>query len=200
MPRWTRHHRLMAIVAATWLAAGCAASGPPSATSPIASSGPPSAASPIAATTAAGTDDPGSPPASAPAIAASTTPAGSFDPAQPPPASLAVEGGDPVVGQLGSLTWGDGGSDSPWLPGAPIEVASGERLTVDVAGGPAVATWSARRVAGTARGSAGPVGLGSGPGPAAFDAPPVGVWSVAVTLDFAGELGSATYYWAITVR
>lgn len=188
MPRWTRHHPLMAIVAATWLAAGCAASGPPSATSPI------------VATTAAGTGNPGSPPASAPAIAASATAAASIDLAQPPPASLAVEGGDPVNGQLGSFTWGDGGSDSPWLPGAPIEVASGERLSVAVAGGPAVATWSARRVAAGASDGAGAVGLGSGPGPAAFDAPPVGAWSVGVTLDFADNLGSATYYWAITVR
>ena len=55
--------------------------------------------------------------------------------AEPPAASLAVEGGDPVVGQLGSFTWGDGGSDSPWLPGAPIPVGAGERLTVAIADG-----------------------------------------------------------------
>ena len=39
--------------------------------------------------------------------------------AEPPAATLAVEGGDPVAGQLGSFTWNGGGSDSPWLPGAP---------------------------------------------------------------------------------
>ena len=49
---------------------------------------------------------------------------------EPPAASLAVEGGDPVTGQLGTFTWGDGGSDSPWLPGAPIAVGTGEQLTV----------------------------------------------------------------------
>ena len=32
---------------------------------------------------------------------------------EPPAASLSVEGGDPVVGQLGSFTWNGGGSDGP---------------------------------------------------------------------------------------
>ena len=49
---------------------------------------------------------------------------------EPPAATLAVEGGDPVTGQLGTFTWGDGGSDSPWLPGSPIAVGTGEHLTV----------------------------------------------------------------------
>ncbi|MEA2610414.1 MAG: hypothetical protein QOG32_140 [Chloroflexota bacterium] len=49
---------------------------------------------------------------------------------QPPDAALAAEGGDPVIGQLGSFTWGAGGSDSPWLPGAPLVVGVGERLRV----------------------------------------------------------------------
>ena len=30
-----------------------------------------------------------------------------------------------MAGALGSFTWGDGGSDSPWLPGAPIAVGVG---------------------------------------------------------------------------
>ena len=49
---------------------------------------------------------------------------------EPPVASLAAEGGDPVAGSLGSFTWGDGGSDSPWLAGAPITAGSGEQFTV----------------------------------------------------------------------
>lgn len=120
--------------------------------------------------------------------------------AEPPAASLAAEGGDPVTGQLGSFTWGDGGSDSPWLPGAPLAVGSGERLTVTVADGIRVADWSARRVpAGTTNGS-GAVGLGSGGAPITFAAPDPGSWSVQVTVRFAGSLGSATYYWQLTVR
>ena len=65
---------------------------------------------------------------------------------RPARATLAAEGGDPVIGQLGSFTWGDGGSDSPWLPGAPITVGPASRLTVTLADGVAIASWSARRV------------------------------------------------------
>ena len=93
---------------------------------------------------------------------------------------LAVEGGDPVTGQLGTFTWGDGGSDSPWLPGAPIAVGTGEQLTVTIGDGVGVATWSARRVpAGTTDGS-GAVGLGTDGPPIAFGAPETGSWSVQV--------------------
>ena len=119
---------------------------------------------------------------------------------EPPAATLAVEGGDPVSGQLGTFIWGDGGSDSPWLPGSPIGIGTGERLTVALADGVGVATWSAKRVpAGTTDGS-GAVGLGTGGPPIAFDAPGAGSWSVQVTIDFDGGLGSASYYWLVTVR
>ena len=119
---------------------------------------------------------------------------------EPPAASLAVEGGDPVTGQLGSFTWGDGGSDSPWLPGSPIAVGTGERLTVSFAGPVAVATWSAKRIPADAVGGSGATGLGTGGSPIAFDAPETGSWSVQVTVDFDGGLGSATYYWLVSVR
>ena len=100
----------------------------------------------------------------------------------------------------GTFTWGDGGSDSPWLPGAPIAVGTGEQLTVTIGDGVGVATWSARRVpAGTTDGS-GAVGLGTDGPPIAFGAPETGSWSVQVTVDFDGGLGSASYYWLVTVR
>jgi hypothetical protein len=119
---------------------------------------------------------------------------------EPPAATLGVEGGDPVAGQLGSFTWNGAGSDSPWLPGSPIAVGNGERLTVVLADGAAVADWSARRVAAGTTDGTGAVGLGNGGPPVTFAAPPAGHWSVQVTVRFAGGIGSATYYWAITVR
>ena len=78
-------------------------------------------------------------PAPASAAAATVTPTITPDPpaaslGEPPAATLAAEGGDPVAGSLGSFTWGDGGSDSPWLPGAPISVGAGEPLTVTLPG------------------------------------------------------------------
>ncbi len=120
--------------------------------------------------------------------------------AEPPPASLAAEGGDPVVGQLGSFTWGDGGSDSPWLPGAPLTVGGGERLAVSIAGGVPVASWSATQVRGGMSNGTGGVALGSGAPPITFAAPAPGAWSVQATIRFAGDLGSATYYWQLTVH
>ena len=69
-----------------------------------------------------------------PSAAPSASVTASLSTTEPPAASLAVEGGDPVTGQLGTFTWGDGGSDSPWLPGSPIAVGTGERLTVSIAG------------------------------------------------------------------
>ena len=64
----------------------------------------------------------------------------------------------------------------------------------------AIASWTARRApAGTTDG-AGAVGLGGGPAPATFAAPAPGSWSVQVDVTFAGDLGTAVYYWQVTVR
>ena len=176
MCRWSIRRPLLAMLPVALLASACATAEPSGSGGPGASATPP----PTEATTTP----------SAVASAAS----------EPPAAALAVEGGDPVTGQLGSFTWGDGGSDSPWLPGSPIAVGAGERLTVTLADGVGAATWSAKRVpAGTTDGSAA-VGLGTGGPPIAFGAPEPGAWSVQVTVDFDGGLGSASYYWLVTVR
>jgi hypothetical protein len=114
---------------------------------------------------------------------------------------MATEGGDPVTGALGSFTWGDGGSDSPWLPGAAIAVGKGESLTVTLADETPAAEWLVKRVpAGTVDG-VGAVSLGHGDGtPITFAAPSPGEWSVQVDVTFGNDLGAATYYWGVTVR
>jgi hypothetical protein len=178
MTRWSVRRSTLAILPLALAATACATVGP---SGSVASSA--AAATPPPTVAAA-------PSSQAPSAAAT----------EPPAATLAVEGGDPVTGQLGTFIWGDGGSDSPWLPGSPIAVGSGERLTVALADGVGVATWSAKRVpAGTTDGS-GAVGLGTGGPPIAFDAPGIGSWSVQVPVDFDGGLGSASYYWLVTVR
>ncbi len=53
--------------------------------------------------------------------------------------------------------------------------------------------------AGTTNGT-GAVGLGAGGPPATFAVPGRGRWSVQVAVRFADGLGSATYYWELTVR
>lgn len=178
MSRWSVHRSVLAILPVALLASACATAGPSGSVVPS-----------TQATTPTPTE-----------VIATPSPAGSLSANEPPAATLAVDGGDPVTGQLGSFIWGDGGSDSPWLPGSPIAVGTGERLTVALADGVGVATWSAKRVsAGTTDGS-GAVGLGTGGPPIAFDAPGPGSWSVQVTVDFDGGLGSASYYWLVAVR
>ena len=86
-------------------------------------------------------------------------------------------------------------------PGSPITVGTGERLTVALAG--RRRRWPPGPPNGSppgATGGAGAIGLGTGGPPIAFDAPEAGSWSVQVTVDFDGGLGSATYYWLVTVR
>lgn len=188
MSRSTVHAHPGAIVVIALFAGAC------SGASPSGSAGPSSLG--------AGSAPPSGEPTRTPSASPSPSLTASLSATEPPSASLAVEGGDPVTGQLGTFTWGDGGSDSPWLPGSPIGVGAGERLTVTIAG-VGVATWSAKRVpAGTTGGSGAtaPISLGTGGPPIAFDAPGNGSWSVQVTVDFDDGIGSATYYWLVTVR
>lgn len=119
---------------------------------------------------------------------------------EPPAASIAVEGGDAVVGQLGSFGWKNGGSDAPWLDGNPIHVGAGERLLLTLAEPVAIDTWRVSRVLPGSRDGMGSVGMAEGSGePVAFVAPPSGSWSVNVNVLFADNLGSAAYYWRIDV-
>ena len=119
----------------------------------------------------------------------------------PPDGRLAVEGGDPVVGELGTWSWNNAGSDAPWLPGYAIHVGVGERLSFAMAKPVPIESWTVSRVPpSSVPGNDGVVELGSGTGSAiTVPAPPVGKWSVAVHVRFDGNLGDATYYWAVSV-
>lgn len=117
----------------------------------------------------------------------------------PPAAFAAVEGGDPVAGQLGTYSWGATGSDAPWLPGAPIRAGAGEILAVVFDRPTGLTSWSARYVP---QGQDGPdraLILGQGPPPVRFALPPSGAWTVELTVVFTEAQGSASYAWAITV-
>ncbi|MDO8484641.1 MAG: hypothetical protein Q7S35_06815 [Candidatus Limnocylindrales bacterium] len=119
---------------------------------------------------------------------------------EPPAASIAVEGGDPVIGELGSFSWENSGSDGPWLDGSPIHLGSGERLTLTLAQPVAIANWTVSRIAPGGLDGSAPVGLGEGMGgPVTFAAPPQGTWSVNVSVWFADNRGSAAYYWLMEV-
>ncbi|MBA3236231.1 MAG: hypothetical protein H0T59_09620 [Chloroflexi bacterium] len=119
---------------------------------------------------------------------------------EPPAAWIAVDGGDAASGQLGSYTWNEAGSDSPWLPGTPIAVGAGETLMVTFDDPLGISSWTARRVPAGSTDGSGAVGVGSGGSSIAFALPEPGEWSVEVTVQFADGIGSASWYWHITVR
>ena len=184
---------MIAAVLGLLLLAGCGGVSPGTATTTLATG----AATSPAASTAVATESTG--PSMATAPSPSVTAAPSAATAVPPDASLGAEGGDAVVGQLGTYRWSGGGSDSPWLPGAPIGVGVGEPLTVHVAGGPAVASWSARRTPADASSPTGAIPMGSGDTVIAFDAPgDTGSWTVEVTVSFI-DGSSAAYAWRLDV-
>ncbi len=119
--------------------------------------------------------------------------------AEPPAGSIAVEGGDPVIGQLGSFTWQNGGADSPWLPGSPIHVGSGEQLVLTLAEPVSLTNWTVSRTPALTFGND-IIGMAEGSTETVrFEAPPAGSWSVSVSVWFADNRGDATYYWLIDV-
>ena len=193
---------LLAIVVVATIVAACDSAGRDG--SARGASGAPTRPGPNAQATGTAATTTGTPTASDASTGdpASTASGGSSTPASAPPAAtLAADGGEPAIGQLGSYTWLDGGSDSPWLAGTPLTVGAGEPLTVTVGGGVAITDWSARRVTAGTRDGRGAIALGQAAGPpVAFAAPATGSWSVQVTVGFANDLGSATYYWRLTVR
>jgi hypothetical protein len=117
----------------------------------------------------------------------------------PPTAELAAEGGDAVEGQLGTYVWGDSGSDSPWLPGAPISVGAGEPLRVTVDPAVPVAAWRARFVPSDADGPDGARVIGQDAGDPSFQAPGAGSWTVEVHIEFDSDAGDASYFWRLDV-
>jgi hypothetical protein len=134
-----------------------------------------------------------------PAVADSPIPTGGQIATGPPVAALAAEGGDETDGQLGTYTWGDGGSDAPWLPGERVAVGAGEPLTVRFRPETAIETWSARVVPASADGPAGASGLGQGSGQPRFAAPGAGTWTAEVRIVFANAAGEASYFWQLAV-
>jgi hypothetical protein len=146
--------------------------------------------------------------AATPAVTASPTPpvaTGGPSPTvpgrdSPPDALLAAEGGDPIAGQLGTYVWQETGSDSPWLPGAPLAVGAGEPLTLSVVPDGEIRAWAVRYVPAAAGGPEGATSLGEGAGSPRFDAPGPGAWTVEVFVEFAPGVGDARYFWRLEVE
>jgi hypothetical protein len=120
-------------------------------------------------------------------------------PASPPTALLAGAADAVAPGALGSYTWGDGGSDSPWIVVRPGGAAGGTGpWTVSFDPAVPVGTWTAAwarirdgrpgPIDGYEQGASGPIAFG---GPAGS-----GPWTLKVEVVVAGA-GSAVYYWRL---
>ena len=185
-------------MAVAMLTAGCTAvpgsTFDPGGASPIITSEPATTASPVVTASAMATASP--PVTQEPAMTPAPTVAG-ID--SPPDALLAAEGGDPVIGHLGTYTWLNGGSDGPWLRGAPITVGAGEPLTVTFRPASDIESWQVRSIPAGAD-ETGSISLGEGVGQPTFQAPAAGSWTVDVTVTFHVENGRADYYWRLDVQ
>jgi hypothetical protein len=190
MPRVVARLIALALVSVSLLAAGCSRAG--------ASPTPSESAPAVAPTEPRATTPPTIEPTLEPSPADS--PVAEPQMAEPPPASIAVEGGDPVIGQLGTFTWGNSGSDAPWLNGSPMQAGQGERLTMTLAEPVTIGAWSVSRVPPGNRDGIGAVMMQEGSEwPLSFEAPPAGQWSVEVSVRFADNRGAALYFWMIEV-
>ena len=174
--------------------AACGTAGP---ASPIPSPTPSAPAPATASTTVEAS--------ASPTVTASTPLASALQPdptlTPPPDATLQVDGGDPVIGELGSWTWMNAGSDAPYLPGFPIHVGAGERLVFTMTVPVPIESWYVQRVPPSSiPNSTGVVGMGEGIGDTIwFEAPPDGTWALSVSVLFANSRGGAAYYWQVTV-
>jgi hypothetical protein len=175
------------------LVVGCSASTPGTASSsPLATVTPTTAAAASPSQTAVGP----SASASADATAGASPPSVGSG---PPAGQLAAEGGDAVTGQLGTYVWHDEGSDSPWLPGAPIALGRGEPLSITFRPSVVVASWQARTVPAGADGPTGATAVADGTGTPQFGAPAPGAWTLEVHVVFADGAGDASYFWRLDV-
>ena len=119
---------------------------------------------------------------------------------EPPAASLSAAGAEGIAGDLGSYIIGDEGSDSPWLPGEPVTVPAGAQMTVTLGQRVPIGGWRGRISEASDTGGLNVRAYGSGAGDPVLPAPPAGAWTLAVTLEFAGFDGEATYYWRLSIE
>ena len=188
-----RRSALVAPLVLAGLAAGCGTGGTPSPGSPSIE---PATSSPVAAS-------PTTTPVASASGPAAPTPVPADTLTEPPAAALVGETlpGTPVAGALGSFTWVDEGSDSPWIV-PPTGVAAAPGIPVSVAFDPpaAASSWIARWAPVTATGAGDVDTFAEGTEQVTIVTPDTpGAWSLQVEARF-GEGWSATWYWRVDVE
>jgi hypothetical protein len=138
-----------------------------------------------------------------PSVRAAPSPSGEPSPDQaetPPAAFLAVDGGDPVPGQVGTYALAASGSDGPWLHGTPMAVGAGESLALILTPAWPIDSWQARYVPAGQPDPTGAVSLATGRGDPVLEVPPVGAWTMEIGLTFTAGAGTANYFWRLAVE
>ena len=194
MPLASRVLVLASVAAACLVGAACGIGDPPLSSPATATM------SAVPAATSAPSGSPGRSPLASAAV--QPTPVPTPRTVNPPAALLHGEqlAGEPVVGALGTYTWGDQGTDAPWIVlSSGIEARAGTPLRVSLDPALAPLAWTARwaPVVGGAPGDVAASQEGSGaPALAAPDAP--GPWSLQLEARF-GPGETATWYWRLDV-
>jgi hypothetical protein len=188
-----RRSAVIAPLVVAGLVAGCGTSGSP----------PPGAPSilPVATPSAAATA--GVTPEASDSATDGPTPVPTARLSAPPEALLLGDAlpGEPAVGDLGSYTWGDEGSDAPWIvsqPGVLAKPGTAVRITFipDVAPPAWTVRWA--RIAGGGAGDVASAAEGSGA--VEFAIPDTaGGWSLQLDARF-GTGHGATWYWRVDVE
>jgi hypothetical protein len=194
MPSFVRRSALIAPLVLAAIVAGCGTSGSP----PV---GGPSIRT-VAAT-------PSSPPPTEVTPEASASPTDGPTPVPTAPLTVPPEAlllgdalpGEPAVGDLGSYTWGDEGSDAPWIVSRPGVVAKpGTAVRITFIPDVAPPSWTVRwaRIAGGGAGDVASAAEGSGT--VEFAIPDTaGSWSLQLDARF-GTGHGATWYWRVDVE
>lgn len=194
MPRsLVRRPALLAAIVVAALVAGCGTSAPPRLGGPSVL---PASPSPVAASGSAEA-------ASASPRSADPAPVPTAALSEPPEAMLSGETlpGEPAVGDLGSYTWGEEGSDAPWIvsdrgavakPGTPVGVTF-----TPIVAPPA---WTVRWAPISAGGAGEVASAAQGTGQVVFTVPDTaGPWSLQLDARF-GTGHGATWYWRVDVE
>lgn len=191
---------VLALLASAAVLGGCAGLGPPATTS---SANPPSPVTDGASPSApAGSPAASAPPTAAAATASGPTPVPVGNAAAPPTAGLSGGTGTAPAtdGQLGTFTWGDQGSDAPWIvPSTGTTATAGAELAVSFDPPLEPASWTVRW-APIVNGVAGDVASATdGTAPVVVAAPGAsGAWSLQLEARF-DQGHSAVWYWRVDV-
>jgi hypothetical protein len=186
-----RRTSLAAPLVVAGLVAGCGIGGPPTSAEPgaPASHTPAVEASAPSATPASRSDDP--------------TPIPTAALSEPPVALLLGDaiGREPAVGDLGAYSWGQEGSDAPWIVSKPgMRAKPGVPVSVSFDPPVAPTAWTVRWAPITAAGAGDVVSWAEGSGDVTFAVPgEAGAWSLYLEARF-GTGHDANWFWRVDVR